>query len=171
MCCEQCLEEREKLDEIIRKHEGVPGALIPILHEAQNLYGYLPPEVLHQIAKGLNMSEAEVYGVATFYSQFSLTKKGKYRINVCLGTACYVKGAQDILDKFKLRLMIDVGECTDDGLFSLEACRCIGACGLAPVVTINGEVYGRMTPEQVDDILDKYEALEEREASEGGDSE
>ena len=115
------------------------------------------------------MPEAEVYGVATFYSQFSLTKKGKYRINVCLGTACYVKGAQDILDKFKLRLMIDVGECTDDGLFSLEACRCVGACGLAPVVTINGDVYGRMTPEKVDEILDKYESLEQPVASEGGE--
>ena len=171
MICEQCLEDREKLDEIILKHKDIPGALIPILHEAQNLYGYLPQEVLHHIAKGLNLPEAEVYGVATFYSQFSLTKKGKYRINVCLGTACYVKGAQDILDKFKLRLMIDVGECTDDGLFSLEACRCIGACGLAPVVTINGDVYGRMTPEKVDEILDKYESLERAEASEGGEDE
>ena len=169
MLCEQCLEDREKLDEIILKHKDVPGALIPILHEAQTLYGYLPQEVLHHIAKGLNMPEAEVYGVATFYSQFSLTKKGKYRINVCLGTACYVKGAQDILDKFKLRLMIDVGECTDDGLFSLEACRCVGACGLAPVVTINGDVYGRMTPEKVDEILDKYESLEQPVASEGGE--
>ena len=153
MSCEKCQKEQEMLQEIILKHKDTPGALIPILH------GYLPPEVLHEIAKGLNMPEAEVYGVATFYSQFSLQKKGKYRINVCLGTACYVKGAQDILDKFKLRLMIDVGECTDDGLFSLEACRCIGACGLAPVVTINGDVYGRMNPDMVDEILDKYEAL------------
>ena len=168
MKCEKCQKEQEALQEIILKHKSTPGALIPILHEAQKLYGYLPPEVLHEIAKGLNMPEAEVYGVATFYSQFSLEKKGKYRINVCLGTACYVKGAQDILDKFKLRLMIDVGECTDDGLFSLEACRCIGACGLAPVVTINGEVYGRMNPDMVDGILDKYEAME-REASEGGE--
>ena len=155
MSCEKCQKEQEMLQEIILKHKDTPGALIPILHEAQNIYGYLPPEV----PKGLNMPEAEVYGVATFYSQFSLQKKGKYRINVCLGTACYVKGAQDILDKFKLRLMIDVGECTDDGLFSLEACRCIGACGLAPVVTINGDVYGRMSPDMVDEILDKYEAL------------
>ena len=159
MSCEKCQKEQEMLQEIILKHKDTPGSLIPILHEAQNIYGYLPPEVLHEIAKGLNMPEAEVYGVATFYSQFSLQKKGKYRINVCLGTACYVKGAQDILDKFKLRLMIDVGECTDDGLFSLEACRCIGACGLAPVVTINGDVYGRMNPDMVDEILDKYEAL------------
>ena len=168
MSCEKCLEDKRKLDEIIRKHKDTPGALIPILHEAQNLYGYLPAEVLHEISKGLEMPEAYVYGVATFYSQFSLTKKGKYRINVCLGTACYVKGAQDLLDKFKLRLMIDVGECTDDGLFSLEACRCVGACGLAPVVTINGEVYGRMTPDKVDEILDKYEALAKAEANEGG---
>ena len=168
MTCEKCQKEQAALQEIILKHKGTPGALIPILHEAQNLYGYLPAEVLHEISKGLEMPEAEVYGVATFYSQFSLQKKGKYRINVCLGTACYVKGAQDVLDKLKLRLMIDVGECTDDGLFSLEACRCIGACGLAPVVTVNGEVYGRMTVDKVDEILDKYEALaaSEKEAEE-----
>lgn len=169
MSCDNCQKEQQMLQDIILKHKGTPGALIPILHEAQNIYGYLPQEVLHDIAKGLGMPEAEVYGVATFYSQFSLEKKGKYRINVCLGTACYVKGAQDILDKFKLRLMIDVGECTDDGLFSLEACRCIGACGLAPVVTINGEVYGRMTADMVDGILDKYEAMEQAERAEGGE--
>lgn len=160
MACENCRLEQERFDALIDKYRGKPGALIPVLHEAQNIYGYLPEIVLHSIAKGLDMSEAEVYGVATFYSQFSLEKKGKYRVNVCLGTACYVKGAQDILDKFKLRLMIDVGECTDDGLFSLEACRCVGACGLAPVVTINGEVYGRLTADMVDDILDSYEARE-----------
>lgn len=160
MACENCKLEQERFEALIEKYRGKPGALIPVLHEAQNIYGYLPETVLHDIAKGLDMSEAEVYGVATFYSQFSLEKKGKYRVNVCLGTACYVKGAQDILDKFKLRLMIDVGECTDDGLFSLEACRCVGACGLAPVATINGDVYGRLTPEMVDDILDSYEARE-----------
>ena len=158
MTCEKCQKEQAALQEIILKHKGTPGALIPILHEAQNLYGYLPAEVLHEISKGLEMPEAEVYGVATFYSQFSLQKKGKYRINVCLGTACYVKGAQDVLDKFKLRLMIDVGECTDDGLFSLEACRCIGACGLGPVLTVNDEVYGKLNADDLGDILRKYNA-------------
>lgn len=101
-----------------------------------------------------------MYGVVTFYSQFSLTPKGKYRISVCLGTACYVKGAAEILDKLKERLSIDVGECTDDGLFSLDSCRCIGACSLAPVVTINEEVYGKLVPEDIDGIIDKYEAME-----------
>lgn len=101
---------------------------------------------------------AEVYGVVSFYTQFSINPKGEYKINVCMGTACYVKGANEILDKFRTRLSIDVGECTDDRKFSLDACRCIGACGLAPVVTINDEVYGKLQPDDVDDILDKYEA-------------
>ena len=111
-----------------------------------------------RIAEGLGVSMAKVYGVVTFYSQFSLKQKGKYRINVCMGTACYVKGAGDILGKFLERLSIEVGECTPDGKFSLDSCRCIGACGLAPVVTINDEVYGRLTPEMVDAIMDEYEA-------------
>ena len=131
-----------------------------MLHEAQELYGYLPFEVQKIIADGLDIPVAKVYGVVTFYSQFSLTPKGKYRISVCLGTACYVKGAAEILDKLKERLSIDVGECTDDGLFSLDSCRCIGACSLAPVVTINEEVYGKLVPEDIDGIIDKYEAME-----------
>lgn len=131
-----------------------------MLHEAQELYGYLPFEVQKIIAGGLDIPVAKVYGVVTFYSQFSLTPKGKYRISVCLGTACYVKGAAEILDKLKERLSIDVGECTDDGLFSLDSCRCIGACSLAPVVTINEEVYGKLVPEDIDGIIDKYEAME-----------
>ena len=103
---------------------------------------------------------AKVYGVVTFYSQFSLKKKGKYKINVCMGTACYVKGANDILGKFLERLSIEVGDCTPDGKFSLDSCRCIGACGLAPVVTINDEVYGRLTPDMVDEIMNEYEMME-----------
>ena len=102
---------------------------------------------------------AEIYGVVSFYTQFSIYPKGKYQINVCMGTACYVKGANEILDKFRTRLSIDVGECTEDGMFSLEACRCIGACGLAPVVTINEDVYGKLVADDVDGIIDKYEAL------------
>ena len=112
------------------------------------------------IADALGVSLAEVYGVATFYSQFSLTQKGKYRVSVCLGTACYVKGAAEILDKLKERLMIEVGECTEDGLFSLDSCRCIGACSLAPVMTINEEVYGRLTVDEIDGIISKYEQME-----------
>ena len=160
MCCEKQVPMKEQLEEIIAKYKDTPGALIPVLHEAQELYGYLPFEVQKISADGLDIPVAKVYGVVTFYSRFSLTPKGKYRISVCLGTACYVKGAAEILDKLKERLSIDVGECTDDGLFSLDSCRCIGACSLAPVVTINEEVYGKLVPEDIDGIIDKYEAME-----------
>lgn len=160
MCCEKQVPMKEQLEEIIVKYKDTPGALIPVLHEAQDLYGYLPFEVQKIIADGLNIPVAKVYGVVTFYSQFSLNPKGKYRVSVCLGTACYVKGAAEILDKLKERLSIDVGECTDDGLFSLDSCRCIGACSLAPVVTVNDEVYGKLVPADIDGIIDKYEAME-----------
>ena len=160
MCCENQIPMREQLEEIIEKYKETPGALIPVLHEAQDLYGYLPFEVQKIIADGLNIPVAKVYGVVTFYSQFSLNPKGKYSVSVCIGTACYVKGAAEILDKLKERLSIDVGECTDDGLFSLDSCRCIGACSLAPVVTINDEVYGKLVPADIDGIIDKYEAAE-----------
>lgn len=149
-------EQEEKLREIIAKHKDMRGALIPVLHEAQEVYGYLPIEVQSIIAEGLGISLAEVYGVVTFYAQFSLNPKGKYEIGVCLGTACYVKGSGDILEKFKELLGIDVGECTPDGKFSLGATRCVGACGLAPVVTVNNDVYGRLTVDDVQGILDKY---------------
>ena len=107
----------------------------------------------------MNIPLAEIYGVVSFYTQFSINPKGKYKVNVCMGTACYVKGANEVLDKFRTRLSIDVGECTEDRKFSLDACRCIGACGLAPVVTINDDVYGKLTPDDVDAIIDKYEEL------------
>ncbi|NMB33646.1 MAG: NADH-quinone oxidoreductase subunit NuoE [Clostridium sp.] len=156
-CCGSGVDEREpKLQEIIAKYRDTKGALIPVLHEAQELYGYLPMHVQKKVAEGLNLSLAEVYGVVTFYTQFSLSPKGKYKIQVCMGTACYVKGAGDILDKIKQNLCIEVGECTEDGMFSLEACRCIGACGLAPVITINEDVYGRIVADDIKGILDKY---------------
>lgn len=158
--CNECKEMQEKLDAIIESHKDEPGCLIPVLHETQKLYGYLPEDVLKTISKGLNMPLSEIYGVATFYSQFSLQRKGKYRINVCLGTACYVKGSNDIMNTFRQRLSLDIGECTDDGLFSLEACRCVGACGLAPVVMVNDDVYGRLSVEDVDGIIEKYQQLE-----------
>lgn len=151
-------EQEAKLMEIIEKHKGMKGALIPVLHEAQELYGYLPIEVQTIISEGLNVPLSEIYSVVTFYAQFSLYPKGEYRIAVCLGTACYVKGSGDILDKIKTRLGIEVGECTPDGKFSIDATRCIGACGLAPVLTINDEVYGRLTVDDIDGILDKYMA-------------
>ena len=149
-------EQEAKLMEVIAKHKESRGALIPVLHEAQEIYGYLPIEVQTMIAEGLDVPLSKVYGVVTFYAQFSLYPKGKYNIAVCLGTACYVKGSGDIIDKFKQILGIDVGECTPDGKFSLEATRCIGACGLAPVLTVNEDVYGRLTVDDVDDILAKY---------------
>lgn len=157
-CCCGCVDEKElKLQEIIEKYKNTRGALIPVLHEAQELYGYLPLGVQKKISAGMDIPLAEIYGVVTFYTQFSLKPKGKYKINVCMGTACYVKGAGQILDKFKEKLGIEVGDCTEDGKFSLDACRCIGACGLAPVLTINEEVYGRLTADDVEGILKKYE--------------
>ena len=149
-------EQEAQLKEVIAKHHDQPGGLMPTLQEAQGIYGYLPIEVQKMIADGLGVSLSEVFGVATFYSQFSLTPKGKHRISVCLGTACYVKGSGDIYDKLQEKLGIAGGECTPDGKFSLEACRCIGACGLAPVLTVNEDVYGRLTVDDVDKIISKY---------------
>lgn len=157
--CAEAQENAKKLDAIIEKYKDTRGALIPVLHEAQEVYGYLPIEVQKVISEKLNIPLAEVYGVVSFYTQFSINPKGKYQINVCMGTACYVKGSSDILDKFRTRLSIDVGECTEDGKYSLHACRCIGACGLAPVVTVNDEVFGRLNADDVDGIIDKYDEL------------
>ncbi|MBQ9621534.1 MAG: NAD(P)H-dependent oxidoreductase subunit E, partial [Atopobiaceae bacterium] len=130
--------------------------VMAVMQKAQDIYGYLPIEVQEMIAEGMGVPLEKVFGVATFYAQFALSPKGEHNVSVCLGTACYVKGSGDILDKFKEKLGIDVGECTPDGKFSLEACRCLGACGLAPVLTVNGEVYGRLTTDDVDKILAKY---------------
>lgn len=157
--CAEAQEKAKKLDAIVEKYKDTRGALIQVLHEVQEVYGYLPLEVQRAISEKMNIPLAEIYGVVSFYTQFSIYPKGKYQINVCMGTACYVKGANEILDKFRTRLSIDVGECTEDGMFSLEACRCIGACGLAPVVTINDDVYGKLVADDVDGIIDKYEAL------------
>jgi NADP-reducing hydrogenase subunit HndA len=142
--------------QVIADNKDEQGALMPILQQAQEIYGYLPEEVQKIIADALDISLSEVYGVVTFYSQFSLSPKGKYNISVCLGTACYVKGAGDLFDKLGEKLNIKGGECTPDGKFSLEACRCIGACGLAPVLTVNEDVYGRLSVEDIDEILAKY---------------
>lgn len=159
-CCgsvDACVDERDqKLQEIIAKYKDMSGALIPVLHEAQELYGYLPVEVQKKISEGLNVSLAEIYGVVTFYTQFSLSPKGKYKVNVCMGTACYVKGSGAILDKLKEKLGIEVGQCTEDGLFSLDACRCIGACGLAPVMTVNEDVHGRLDADDIEGIIETY---------------
>ncbi|MDR1564479.1 MAG: NAD(P)H-dependent oxidoreductase subunit E [Oscillospiraceae bacterium] len=151
-------EQEARLLAAIEAHRADPGAVMPVLQEAQEIYGYLPEEVQQIVAEGLNISMQEVYGVATFYSMFTLTPKGENHISVCLGTACYVKGAGDIIDKISQRLGIAAEECTEDGRFSLTACRCIGACGLAPVLTVNDEVYGRLTVDDVDTILAKYQS-------------
>ncbi len=145
-----------KLDGIILKHKEDPGALMPILHEAQGLFGALPLEVQKKVSEELNIPLAEIYGVVTFYSQFSLVPKGEYVIGVCLGTACYVKGAQRLIDRISSELSVEVGTTSENGKYTLEATRCIGACGLAPVLTVNEDVYGRLVEADIPGILDKY---------------
>lgn len=150
-------EQEAKLNEVIAKYKGENGCLMRVLQEAQEIYGYLPVEVQRMISLGLDVPMAEIYGVATFYSQFALNPKGEVSIAVCLGTACYVKGSGDIINKVSEILHIESGETSADGKYSLDATRCIGACGLAPVLTINEDVYGRLTVAQIPDILKKYQ--------------
>ena len=149
-------EKRAQLEQIIADYKEVPGGLIQVLKKAQDVYGYLPLEVQITVAEGLGISLEEVYGVVTFYSFFSIEPKGEHNISVCLGTACYVKGAGQIYERLCERLGLKDGGCTPDGKLSLSACRCIGACGLAPVLTVDEEVYGRLTVDDVDSILAKY---------------
>ena len=150
------MEKRKAVAEIIQRHAKEPGALIPILHEAQEHFGYIPRDVQGMIAAGLRMPIADVYGVITFYSRFSLTPQGKNRVSICMGTACYVRGAEDVLHEVKKQLGVDTGQTTEDGLFTIEETRCVGACGLAPIMTVNRDVYGKITPGQVEGILTKY---------------
>ena len=149
-------EQEAQLKAVIAECAGDESKVMSVMQQAQDIYGYLPIEVQEMIAEGMGVPLEKVFGVATFYAQFALSPKGEHNISVCLGTACYVKGSGAILDKFKEKLGIDMGECPPDGKFSLEACRCLGACGLAPVLTVNGEVYGRLVPDDVDKILAKY---------------
>jgi NADH:ubiquinone oxidoreductase subunit E len=145
-----------RLDGIIGGYRGKPGSLIPVLQEAQGLVGYLPRVVQRHIARGLNISVSEVHGVVSFYSFFSMKPKGRHNIRICLGTACYVKRAEEIVEKLKEELNIDLGEVTPDKEFSLESVRCLGACGLAPVVVVGEETYGAVNPVKTNDILDNY---------------
>lgn len=145
--------ENTELKEILKKYEKDKSNLIQILNQVQEKYGYISQDAQKEISEYLDISMAEVYGVITFYSRFTLKPKGKYNIAVCLGTACFVKGSEKVLDKVKDILKIDVGQTTDDGLFSIEATRCVGACGLAPVFTVNDEVYGKATPEMVESVI------------------
>ena len=142
-------EQEEALLQVIAELKDDKGALMPILQKAQEIYGYLPIEVQTMISNETKIPLEKIYGVATFYSQFTLNPKGRYRISVCLGTACYVKGSGKILERVETELGIKLDQTSADGLFSIEACRCVGACGLAPVMTVNGEVYGRLTPDML----------------------
>ena len=150
-------EQEAKLLEVIAKYKGMKGALMPIMQEAQEIYGYLPYQVQKIISDETGIPIEKIYGVATFYAQFSMSPKGKYVVAMCLGTACYVKGAGAVLEEIEKVLGIEDGGCTPDGKFSLEVCRCVGACGLAPVMIVDGDVYGKMTPDRVAGILAKYE--------------
>lgn len=153
-CCGNCGKD-EALEEILNKYKKNKDNLIQILNEVQEHYGYIPSRVQLAISEYLDIPMAEIYGVITFYSRFTLKPKGKYHIAVCLGTACYVKGSSKIMDRLQERLQITSGETSKDGKFSIEATRCVGACGLAPVFTVNGEVYGKATVQKLDQVLDE----------------
>jgi len=149
-------EQAAQLEAVIADCGGDKSQLMTVMQKAQAIYGYLPYEVQVMVADGMEIPLEKVYGVSTFYSQFALSPPGKFSISVCMGTACYVKGAQAVLERICELLGVTPGECTEDGLFSLEACRCIGACGLAPVMMINGEVYGNLAPDMLEGILARY---------------
>lgn len=149
-------EQEQKLRAVIDRYRDEKGALMPVLQQAQDIYGYLPIEVQQIVSEEMDLPLEEVYGVASFYAQFTLNPKGRYNIAVCLGTACYVKGSQEIFKAIQDEIGIQPGGCTADGRFSFDACRCVGACGLAPVMMINNEVYGRLKKEDVPTILAKY---------------
>ena len=154
---QNCMEEKLKkeLKEILEQYTTVKDNLIPILNDVQVKYGYIPQIAQKEISEYLNIPMAEIYGVITFYSRFTLKPKGKYAISVCLGTACFVKGSEKLMNRLKERLNIKEGETTPDGKFSIDNTRCLGACGIAPVFTVNGEVYGKATVKMLDEVLDK----------------
>lgn len=156
--CSNCMDERleSEVSEMLEKYTQDKDNLIQILNEVQVKYGYIPKIAQLEIADYLNIALAEVYGVITFYSRFTLEPKGKYNVSVCLGTACFVKGSREILERAKAKLGIEEGKTTEDGKFSLDTTRCVGACGLAPVFTVNDEVYGKATVKKLDEVLDMY---------------
>jgi len=147
----------DTIKEICKTFENKPGELINVLHKTQHAFGYLPAEIQEVVAMELNVPLAKVYGVVTFYSFFSMVPKGKHPVSICTGTACYVRGAENVLAEFKKELKIEVGETTPDGMFSISCLRCVGACGLAPVVMVGDKTYGRVSPEMVKDIIKEYE--------------
>ena len=147
-----------QLDQVIAQWKDVPGGLLPIMQNAQEIMGCVDEQVQHYISDATGIPVSTIYGVATFYSQFTLKPRGKYTMGICLGTACYVRGSQLVLDELEKQLGIPVGESTDDGMFTLNATRCIGCCGLAPAMMVNDEVYGRLVPGDVKGIIEKYRA-------------
>lgn len=149
-------EQKKAMDQVLAAYKGQNDAAVTVLEKAQGIYGYLPEEVLLRISAALNKSMEELYSIGTFYSQFSLYPKGKYNFSMCLGTACYVNGAKEVNEKIKEILGIHEGQCTSDGMFSVNPMRCVGCCGLAPVLTVNEEVYGKLTPKDVEGIINKY---------------
>ncbi|TYB30929.1 MAG: NADH-quinone oxidoreductase subunit NuoE [Candidatus Mcinerneyibacterium aminivorans] len=153
----------QKLEEYINEVKHMPGTLINVLHKAQGIFGYLPVEVQSFIADKLGVPYSKVYGVVTFYNFFSMEPRGKYVVNICMGTACYVKGADRVVEYFKQKLGIDEGETTEDGLFTLTSARCFGACGLAPVLMVNEDVYGHVDRDKVSEIIKKYKEKEKNE--------
>ena len=159
--CEGCngCKIDEKLEKIAKKYKNVEGGIISALHEVQDTYGYISSTAQKYLSKELNVPMSEIYGIITFYSRFSLVPKGKYNIQVCMGTACYVKGSEKVLNRFKEKLGIKEGETTSDGKFSIESVRSIGACGLAPAIVINEEVYGKMDEKKVDELIEKYSKM------------
>lgn len=155
------MEEKEyQVEQLLSQYENDKKFLMPILQKLQEIYGYLSFDILNLISEKLDISLEEIYGVASFYSQFKFEQKAKYKINVCLGTVCYVKGSSEILDEVKSILGIDMGETTSDGLFSIENTRCLGCCSLAPVMMINGKVYSEVKKEEVKSIIDSYRGAE-----------
>ena len=149
-------QQKKQLENVFKELKNVPGSLMKAMQKAQDIYGYLPIGVMQRIAAACNAPVEEVYGIATFYAQFNIEPMGKYKVGICLGTACYVKGSGVILDKVKERLHIEPGHTSEDMKYTLEATRCIGCCGLAPVMTINGEVHGNLVPADLDKIFAKY---------------
>ena len=152
--CNGCNGKDPKMEEILNTYKQEKDNLIQILNEVQEYYGYVPEKAQLAISEYLSIPMAEIYGVITFYSRFTLKPKGKYHIAVCLGTACFVKGSEKLMERLKQRLKIEEGETTTDGKFSIDSTRCVGACGIAPVFTVNGEVYGRATVKKLDEVLD-----------------
>jgi len=149
-------EQVNEFNKVLKEGRGDSGNIMPVLQKTQGIFGYIPEESVKLIAESLHMPEGDIYGIITFYSQFTLTPKAKYNIDICLGTACYVLGAQAVLDKILSKLGVRIGEMTKDGKWLVTSCRCLGCCGMAPAMTINGEVYGKMKVEDVDKILDSF---------------